>query len=44
MIDQAGERMERRMKEASRSPQKLMNKDCGMKISEQWNGLMRREL
>ena len=48
VIDQAGERRERRVKEAvhiaSRSPQKLMNKDCGMKISEQWKGLMRREL
>ena len=48
VIDQAGERMERRVKEAvhiaSRSQQKLMNKGWGMKISEQWKGLMRHEL
>ena len=47
VIDQAGERMERHVKEAvhitSRSPQ-IMNKDGGMKMSEQWKGLMRCEL
>ena len=46
VIDQAGGCMERRVREAvhiaSSSPNKIKNKDCGIKKSEQWKGLVRR--
>ena len=45
VIDRVSERMERHVKEAvniaSRSSERLMKEDCGMKICGQWKGLVR---